>query len=120
MAAVLPAPSHAPPPRRRSAPRAGPCAGRDGALGACRSLRAARAYGDFASLTAVCERIDRRLTDRRVLESLARVGARAAFGHPAQILAGLDDAMSAVGGLRFGGVIPPGIEVDHGIGGGEV
>ena len=34
--------------------------------------------------------------------------------------AGLADAMGAVGGLGFGGGIPPGIEVDDGVGGGEI
>ena len=33
--------------------------------------------------------------NRKVLESLARVGALNAFGHPAQILLGLDDAIAA-------------------------
>jgi len=63
--------------------------------GAIESIIAARADGDFRSITDFCERIDLRLTNKRVLESLARVGALAAFGHPAQIMAGLDDAMSA-------------------------
>ena len=34
--------------------------------------------------------------------------------------AGLANAMGAVGGLRFGGGIPPRVEVDHGVGAGEV
>jgi DNA polymerase III subunit alpha len=63
--------------------------------GAIESIIAARAEGEFRSLTNFCERIDLRLANKRVLESLARVGALAAFGHPAQILAGLDDAMGA-------------------------
>jgi DNA polymerase III subunit alpha len=63
--------------------------------GAIESIIAARAEGEFRSLTNFCERIDLRLANKRVLESLVRVGALAAFGHPAQILAGLDDAMGA-------------------------
>jgi DNA polymerase-3 subunit alpha len=51
--------------------------------------------GPFRSLTDFCSRVDVRLTNRKVLESLARVGAMAAFGHPAQILLGLDDALAA-------------------------
>ncbi|HEU4572820.1 MAG TPA: DNA polymerase III subunit alpha, partial [Candidatus Limnocylindrales bacterium] len=51
--------------------------------------------GPFRSLTDFCSRIDLRLANRKVLESLARVGALSAFGHPAQILAGLDDATAA-------------------------
>jgi hypothetical protein len=42
-----------------------------------------------------CSRIDLRLGNRKVLESLARVGALNAFGHPGQILLGLDDAVAA-------------------------
>jgi DNA polymerase-3 subunit alpha len=63
--------------------------------GAIESIVAAREDGEFRSITDFCERIDLRLGNKRVLESLARVGALAAFGHPAQVLAGLDDAMSA-------------------------
>jgi DNA polymerase-3 subunit alpha len=64
--------------------------------GAVESVIAARAEdGPFRSLTDFCTRIDLRLANRKVLESLARVGALAAFGHPAQILLGLDDAMGA-------------------------
>ena len=62
---------------------------------AIESIIAARADGEFRSLTDFCERIDLRLANKRVLESLARVGSLAAFGHPAQILVGLDDAVNA-------------------------
>ena len=64
--------------------------------GAIQSIIAAReADGPFRSLTDLCSRIDLRLTNRKVLEALAKVGALDAFGHPAQILIGLDDAMAA-------------------------
>ncbi len=64
--------------------------------GAIESIIAARdADGPFASLTDFCTRIDLRLTNRKVLESLAKVGALSTFGHPAQILGGLDDAAAA-------------------------
>jgi len=64
--------------------------------GAIESIVAAReADGPFRSLADFCTRIDLRLTNRKVLESLAKVGALAAFGHPAQILEGIDDAMAA-------------------------
>jgi DNA polymerase-3 subunit alpha len=63
--------------------------------GAIESIIAARADGEFRSLIDFCERIDLRLANKRVLESLARVGGLVAFGHPAQILAGLDDAVNA-------------------------
>ncbi|HEY8870500.1 MAG TPA: DNA polymerase III subunit alpha [Candidatus Limnocylindrales bacterium] len=64
--------------------------------GAIESIIAARADGEpFRSLTDFCTRIDLRLANRKVLESLTRVGALSAFGHPAQILAGLDDAIAS-------------------------
>ncbi len=50
--------------------------------------------GEFRSLTDLCSRVDVRLANRKVLESLIRVGALNAFGHPAQLLAGLDDALA--------------------------
>ncbi|HYM83107.1 MAG TPA: DNA polymerase III subunit alpha, partial [Candidatus Dormibacteraeota bacterium] len=58
-------------------------------------IRAREEGGAFRSLTDLCSRIDLRLTNRKVLESLAKVGALDAFGHPGQILVGLDDAMAA-------------------------
>ena len=64
--------------------------------GAIESIIAARqAEGPFKSLGDLCRRIDLRLANRKVLESLAKVGALASFGHPAQILEGLDDAIAA-------------------------
>src|SRR2546427_372714 len=64
--------------------------------GAIESIIAARQEGgQFRSLTDFCTRIDLRLANRKVLESLARVGALNAFGHPSQILLGLDDAINA-------------------------
>ena len=64
--------------------------------GAIESIIAAReAEGPFRSLTDFCTRIDLRLANRKVLEALAKVGTLSAFGHPAQILLGLDDATAA-------------------------
>ena len=60
-----------------------------------RSSPRAQEGGPFRSLTDFCSRIDLRLVNRKVLEALARVGALNAFGHPAQILLGLDDAIAA-------------------------
>ncbi len=51
--------------------------------------------GNFRSLADFCARVDLRLVNRRVLESLVRVGALNALGHPAQLLMGLDDALAA-------------------------
>src|SRR4029079_3214288 len=53
------------------------------------------AEGPFKSIGDLCRRIDLRLSNRKVLESLAKVGALSSFGHPAQILEGLDDAIAA-------------------------
>ncbi|HXG40544.1 MAG TPA: DNA polymerase III subunit alpha, partial [Candidatus Limnocylindrales bacterium] len=64
--------------------------------GAIDSIIAAREEGGpFESLVDLCSRVDLRLVNRKVLESLAKVGALSAFGHPAQVLAGLDDAIAA-------------------------
>ncbi|HEY6056458.1 MAG TPA: DNA polymerase III subunit alpha [Candidatus Limnocylindrales bacterium] len=64
--------------------------------GAIESIIAAREEGGpFRSLVDFCSRIDLRLANRKVIESLARVGALNAFGHAAQILVGLDDALAA-------------------------
>jgi DNA polymerase III subunit alpha len=64
--------------------------------GAIESIIAARDEGGaFRSLTDFCTRIDLRLANRKVLEALIKVGALRAFGHPAQLLLGLDDAIAA-------------------------
>jgi DNA polymerase-3 subunit alpha len=64
--------------------------------GAIDSIIAARqADGDFRSLADFCARVDLRLANRRVLESLIKVGAMSRFGHAAQLLAALDDALAA-------------------------
>ncbi|HET9851796.1 MAG TPA: DNA polymerase III subunit alpha [Candidatus Limnocylindrales bacterium] len=64
--------------------------------GAIESIIAAReGEGPFKSVGDLCRRIDLRLANRKVLESLAKVGALNSFGHPAQILEGLDDAIAA-------------------------
>ena len=64
--------------------------------GAIESIIAARAEGGpFRSLTDFGTRIDLRLANRKVLEALIKVGALRAFGHPAQLLLGLDDAIGS-------------------------
>ncbi len=64
--------------------------------GAIQSIIDAREEGgEFRSLTDFCTRVDLRLANRKVLESLAKVGALNMLGHPAQILLGLDDALAA-------------------------
>src|SRR5690606_13908255 len=53
-------------------------------------LEARRTGGPFPSLFALVDRIDLRVAGRRTLEALTIAGACDAFGHRAQILAGLD------------------------------
>ena len=63
--------------------------------GAIESIMLARTEGgDFTSLTDFCSRVDLRLANKRVLESLIKVGAMSRFGHGAQLLAALDKAMA--------------------------
>jgi DNA polymerase-3 subunit alpha len=47
----------------------------------------------FASLWEFCEKVDLRLMNKRVLESLCKAGALDAFGKRAQVMAALDKAM---------------------------
>ncbi len=47
----------------------------------------------FASLWEFCEKVDLRLLNKRVLESLIKAGAMDSFGHRAQVTASLDRAM---------------------------
>jgi DNA polymerase-3 subunit alpha len=63
--------------------------------GAIQSIIACRQDGDFASLADFCTRVDLRLVNKRVMECLIKVGAMNRFGHAAQLLAALDDAMAA-------------------------
>ena len=64
--------------------------------GAIESIIAAREVeGRFRSFADFCNRIDLRLVNKRVLESLIKVGALNAFGHPAQLLVALDDVLAA-------------------------
>ena len=63
--------------------------------GAIASIIEAREEGGpFRSLADLCARVDLRLVNKRVLESLIKVGALVSLGHPAQLLLGLDDAMA--------------------------
>ena len=72
--------------------------------GAIESIVAARETGgDFRSLADLCARVDLRLVNKRVLESLVKVGALSAFGHPAQLLLGA----RRCDGLRPGGAARP-------------
>jgi DNA polymerase-3 subunit alpha len=48
---------------------------------------------DFSSLWEFCEKVDLRLLNKRVLESLNKAGAMDAFGTRAQIAAAIDKAM---------------------------
>lgn len=65
-------------------------------IGPVETILAARAKGGaFKSLDDFCRRVDLRLVNRRVLESLIRAGAFDQFGKRAQLLAVLDRMLSA-------------------------
>jgi DNA polymerase-3 subunit alpha len=55
-------------------------------------LRAAGKQG-FASLWEFCEKVDLRLMNKRVLESLCKAGALDSFGRRSQVMAAIDKAM---------------------------
>ncbi len=65
--------------------------------GAIESIIAARQTeaGPFRSFADLCSRIDLRLANKRVLESLIKVGALNEYGHAGRLLGGLDDTLSA-------------------------
>jgi DNA polymerase-3 subunit alpha len=61
---------------------------------AIESIAAARKdLGRFISIFELCEKVDLRLLNRRVMESLIKSGAMDAFGNRAQLMAVLDKAM---------------------------
>jgi DNA polymerase-3 subunit alpha len=63
--------------------------------GAVESMIATREKdGPFRSLADFCGRVDLRLVNKRVIESLIKVGALDALGHPAQLLAVLDEVLA--------------------------
>ncbi len=57
------------------------------------SIVEARATGPFKGIFDFCERVDLRLLNKRVLESLMKSGAMDSFGRRAQLAAVLDKAM---------------------------
>lgn len=57
------------------------------------SIVEARAGGPFRSIYDFCERVDLRLLNRRVIESLIKSGAMDSLGRRAQLMAVLDKAM---------------------------
>ncbi len=59
-------------------------------------LRARQQGGPFSSLFDFLRRVDTRLLNRRAAEALIAAGAMDAFGHRAQLVAGLDAAYSEV------------------------
>ncbi len=64
--------------------------------GAVDSLLSARENGPFSSLHDLCARVDLRLCNKRVFEALVAAGACDTWGgHRSQLLAGLDQAISA-------------------------
>src|ERR1700722_20089542 len=60
---------------------------------AARAVLETEGKSGFANLWEFCERVDLRLLNKRVLESLIKAGAMDAFGGRAQVTAALDKAM---------------------------
>ena len=56
-------------------------------------LQARKELGEFSSIFEFCEKVDLRLLNKRVLESLIKSGAMDAFGTRAQLMAALDKAI---------------------------
>jgi DNA polymerase-3 subunit alpha len=56
-------------------------------------VAARKEIGRFSSIFEFCEKVDLRLLNRRVIESLIKAGALDAFGNRAQLMAVLDKAM---------------------------
>jgi DNA polymerase-3 subunit alpha len=86
--------------RRKEAIRFGLAAIKNVGHNAIESIIAARtrcrlrASQGFASLWEFCEKVDLRLLNKRVLESLIKAGAMDSFRHArAQVMAALDKAM---------------------------
>ena len=68
---------------------------------AIESILAARSEGPFESLTDLCRRVDPRVCNKRVLESLLLSGALGSLpGHRAQQLAALDETVEAAAAWR--------------------
>ncbi|HET9742263.1 MAG TPA: DNA polymerase III subunit alpha [Terriglobales bacterium] len=56
-------------------------------------LEARRCVGKFTSFYEFCEKVDLRLLNKRVIESLIKSGAMDSLGHRAQLMAAVDKAM---------------------------
>ena len=56
-------------------------------------LQARKGIGKFSSIFEFCEKVDLRLLNKRVLQSLVKSGAMDAFGTRAQLMSGLDKAI---------------------------
>src|SRR5437660_2177339 len=56
-------------------------------------VQARKEVGSFRSIYEFCEKVDLRLLNKRVIESLIKSGAMDAFGNRAQLMAVLDKAM---------------------------
>jgi DNA polymerase III subunit alpha len=82
-------------------------------------LRAREEGGAFTSLFDFLERVDTRALNKRASEALIAAGALDAFGHRAQLLAGLDGAYSEVQAREAEAAAGQGSLFDGGHGGGE-
>ncbi|THF73312.1 DNA polymerase III subunit alpha [Cohnella fermenti] len=88
-------------PGERPAIRFGLAAVKNVGTQAIESILAARKEGPFADLTDLCRRIDPRVCNKRVLESLLQAGAFGSLpGHRAQQLAALDETVEAAASWR--------------------
>jgi DNA polymerase III subunit alpha len=63
---------------------------------AIEAILEARAEGDFVNIADFLARVDGRRVNKRVLESLVKVGALSAFGKRAAILSSIDDIKSKI------------------------
>lgn len=64
-------------------------------------IQARQDHGKFASIYELCERIDTRLVNRKVIESLIKCGACDNFNlYRSQMVAVLDHALEAAGGIQ--------------------
>jgi len=85
--------------------RFGLCAVKNVGRVAVESIVRVREAGSFGSLYEFCERIDEKVLNRRVIESLVKAGAFDAFGERPALLQALDGAMTRAQKLRKTGLV---------------
>tara|TARA_B100001123_G_scaffold447921_1_gene607046 strand:- start:411 stop:4202 length:3792 start_codon:yes stop_codon:yes gene_type:complete len=85
--------------------RFGLCAVKNVGRAAVESIVRVREAGPFKSLYEFCERIDEKVLNRRVIESLVKAGAFDGFGERPALLQALDGAMTRAQKLRKTGLV---------------